>query len=152
MSHGTVSMHAGAVRRACRAQRATHPIRIIRRARRGASSAKTAWMTNDDRRAIPGDPRAAGDGGHLVGLDHRHPAGACVGIPVNRVSPADPEVRAPTKNHDAVHQNVIRLHHDEVVAAFPATLISASSPASPGGAFAVEASGTEATINRCNIK
>jgi hypothetical protein len=31
------------------------------------------------------------------GLDHRHPAGACVGIPVNRVSPADPEVRARRK-------------------------------------------------------
>src|SRR5262245_26290235 len=134
MSPGTASTHAIAARPACRAPTAIRPTTIIRRARRGASSATRAWMTDDDRRAIPGDPRAPGYGGHLAGLDPRHPAGACVGIPMNRVSPADPEVR-PAKNHDAVHQNVIRLHHDEVVAAFPATLTSAPSPASPGGAF-----------------
>ena len=81
---GTASMRAAAVRRECRVPTATHPTRIIRRARRGASSATKAWMTDDDRRAIPSDPRAAGDDGHLAGSYHRHPAGACVGISLNR--------------------------------------------------------------------
>src|SRR5262245_35774780 len=85
MCPGMASVHAGAERRACRAPTAIHPTRIIRRARRGASSATIAWMTDDDRCAIPGHPRAAGDDGHLAGLDHWHPARACMGIPVNRV-------------------------------------------------------------------
>src|SRR5262245_29734185 len=53
---GTASTHAGVVRRACRARRATHRTRIIRRARRGASGVTTAWTTTDDASADPHAP------------------------------------------------------------------------------------------------
>src|SRR5262245_29244805 len=47
ISPGTANMRAGAARRACRAPTATHPTRIIRRARRRAFSATTAWTTTE---------------------------------------------------------------------------------------------------------
>src|SRR5262245_6520640 len=56
ISPGTASMRAAAARRACPAQRATHPVRIIRRARREASSAMTAWTTIDDASTDPHAP------------------------------------------------------------------------------------------------
>src|SRR5262245_40337245 len=56
MSPGTASTHVGAARRACRAPTAIHPTRIIRRARRGASSATTAWTRTDDASTDPHAP------------------------------------------------------------------------------------------------